>query len=91
MKNTTGHFLQQGKAAFFPEQPYMIEGSVKENIIFYEEFDSVKYYKVFSLVGLNNDTVCSYPGYDDIPVSYLDLSMQQLQKISMARAIFCER
>lgn len=80
-----------GTTSFFPQKPYTVDGSVKDNIIFYEEFHSLKYYNAISLAQLNNDILCSYPGYDDVPIDYLELNAQQLQKISLARAIFCER
>lgn len=91
MSNKTGNFLLKGTTSYFPEKPYTIDGSVKENIIFYEEFHSLKYYNAISLAQLNNDILCSYPGYDDVPIDYLELNIQQLQKISLARAIFCDR
>lgn len=91
MSNKTGNFLQKGTTSFFPQKPYTVDGSVKDNIIFYEEFHSLKYYNAISLAQLNNDILCSYPGYDDVPIDYLELNAQQLQKISLARAIFCER
>lgn len=91
MPHKSGSFLKKGRSAFFPEQPFMLDGSVKENILFYEDFHSLNYYSALSLAALNMDILGSQPGYDDIPIRYLDLSVEQLQKISLARALFSER
>lgn len=91
MAHKSGSFLKKGRSAYFPEQPFMLDGSVKENILFYEEFHSLNYYSALSLASLNMDILGSQPGYDDIPVRYLNLSKEQKQKISLARALFSDR
>lgn len=65
--------------------------SAKENVIFYQKFDAQKYESAMSLVQLSQRCLGSDPLCEDIPVGELELSTKQIQKISLARSIYCDK
>lgn len=92
MPIVTGKISRKGNIAYFPTKPYMEDDkSARENIIFYDKFDELKYENAMSLVQLSQRCLGSDPLCEDIPVGELELSTQQLQKINLARAIYCDK
>lgn len=92
MPIVTGNISRKGNIAYFPTKPYMEDDkSARENIIFYDKFDELKYENAMSLVQLSQRCLGSDPLCEDIPVGELELSTQQLQKINLARAIYCDK
>lgn len=90
MKLLKGSLFSRGRLAFFPQHSsYMKMGSVKENVCFGNEFDSTQYYRAIALGFLNHD-ICNELGKDDVPIGDLQLSAEQMQRIDLARAVFCE-
>lgn len=88
LKVLKGNIFSRGRLAYFPQhQSYMKPGTIKENIVFGSEFDSVNYYRALSLANLNDD-ICSQLGKDDVPLNYLQLTAEQLQCIDLARAVY---
>lgn len=86
----SGLVRQRGKIAFFPETPFIIMGSIKQNILMGCEFDAKKYYRAITAVNLNDDVLLTL-GSDEFPIEALDLNKQQLQRVAFARALYCER
>ena len=86
----SGLVRQRGKIAFFPESPFIIMGSIKQNILMGCEFDAQKYYRAITAVNLNDDVLLTL-GSDEFPIEALDLNKQQLQRVAFARALYCER
>lgn len=92
MPLVTGNISQNGNIAYFPTNPYMEDDkSAKENIIFHQTFDAMKYESAMTLVKLSQRCLGSDPLCEDIPVGELELSNQQLQKINLARSIYCDK
>ncbi|XP_055551634.1 uncharacterized protein LOC129733992 [Wyeomyia smithii] len=85
-----GKVLHRGKLAFFPSEPVLLNDSLKENVLFGESLDAQRYYQAIHAVKLNED-VLQAAGADDIPITYLELSTQQLERITLARAVYCHR
>ncbi|XP_053688772.1 ATP-binding cassette sub-family C member 12-like isoform X2 [Sabethes cyaneus] len=85
-----GRVLHRGKLAFFPSEPVLLNDSLKENVLFGEPFDAQRYYLAVHAVELNED-VLQAAGADDIPIVYLELTTQQLERITLARAVYCHR
>ncbi|XP_058467335.1 ATP-binding cassette sub-family C member 11-like isoform X2 [Malaya genurostris] len=85
-----GKVLQRGKLAFFPSDPVLMNASLKENVLFGEPMDAQRYYLATNAMKLNED-ILQAAGADDIPITYLELTVQQLERIVLARAIYCHR
>ncbi|XP_065095877.1 ATP-binding cassette sub-family C member 11-like isoform X2 [Ochlerotatus camptorhynchus] len=85
-----GKVLQRGKMAFFPSEPVLVNTSLKENVLFGEPMDPQRYYFAIHAMKLNED-ILQAAGTDDIPITYLELTAQQLERIVLARAIYCHR
>ncbi|KAJ6638573.1 ATP-binding cassette sub-family C member 12 [Pseudolycoriella hygida] len=86
----TGQSYRRGKFAFFPKAPYVTNGSIRANIIFGSDFDSIRYYKSISISRLSNE-ICFTGNKDDYPIESFRFSKEQLERICFARAIFCDR
>ena len=86
-KELTNFF--QDKVSIIPQKPTMMEATIKENIILNQSFDEKKFKKVIDICQLNDflntllDRENSY-----IHSSNLNLSGGQLQRISIARAMY---
>ncbi|XP_062702250.1 ATP-binding cassette sub-family C member 12-like isoform X2 [Aedes albopictus] len=85
-----GKVLQRGKIAFFPSKLVLMNSSLKENVLFGESMDPKRYYFAVQAMKLNED-ILQAAGTDDIPIIYLELTAQQLERIVLARAIYCSR
>lgn len=78
--------------SYFPETPYLEnDESVLNNVIFYQQFDKEKYENALEMVQLGKKGIGSDPVCEDVPVGQLELTPKQMQKISLARSIFCDR
>lgn len=86
----TGQSYRRGKLAFFSKSPYVCGGSVRDNITFGTEFDSIRYYKAISITRMSNE-ICFTGNKDDYPIESFQFSKEQLERICFARAIFCDR
>lgn len=83
-----GVVKQRGKLAFFPETAFITTGSIKDNILMGQGFDATLYYTATRIARLNED-ICKAPGIEDILIGDLDLSRSQLERIAIARAVYC--
>lgn len=68
----------------------MSHGSVRDNITFGTDFDSIRYYKAISITRLSNE-ICFTGNKDDYPIESFQFNKEQLERICFARAIFCDR
>lgn len=88
----SGVIIRNGKFAYFPETPYLEnDESVLNNVIFYQKFNKERYENALEIVLLGKKGIGSDPICEDSPIGQLELSAQQMQKISLARSIFCDR
>uniref|UniRef100_A0A1Q3FL69 Putative multidrug resistance-associated protein/mitoxantrone resistance protein n=2 Tax=Culex tarsalis TaxID=7177 RepID=A0A1Q3FL69_CULTA len=93
LRNTevrSGKILQRGKLAYFPSRPVLMNASLKDNVLFGEPMDAQRYYFATNVMKLNED-ILKAAGVDDIPIPYLELTIQQMERIVLARAIYCHR
>ncbi|KAL9693058.1 hypothetical protein quinque_012343 [Culex quinquefasciatus] len=93
LRNTevrSGKILQRGKLAYFPSRPVLMNASLKDNVLFGEPMDAQRYYFATNAMKLNED-ILKAAGVDDIPIPYLELTIQQMERIVLARAIYCHR
>ncbi|EFC39720.1 predicted protein [Naegleria gruberi] len=79
------------KLTLSDENPWMINGTVRENIIFDKslDFDSEKYEKVLDVCQLRSD-LAGFQNYDQSEIGYsgINLSLGQKHRIGLARACY---
>lgn len=85
-----GHVTIDGTMSYVPENVCLFEGTVKENIIMGDIFDSTLYYKTIQACHLSED-INQLPGTDDTDICISHLSIIQKQKIALARAVYSNR
>lgn len=86
MPQRAGEFHCASRVAFYPEQPYILEGSsLRQNICWSNvgAFDEQRYSAAVSAVQMRLNT-----GYDLELIDRAELDVQWLQKISLARAVY---
>ncbi|XP_006067665.2 ATP-binding cassette sub-family C member 2 isoform X1 [Bubalus bubalis] len=89
MENVHGHITVKGSVAYVPQQSWIQNGTIKENILFGSEFDEKKYQQVLEACALLPDLEV-LPGGDmaEIGEKGINLSGGQKQRISLARATY---
>ncbi|KAG1677888.1 Multidrug resistance-associated protein 4 [Nymphon striatum] len=78
-----------GRIAYVPQESCVFQGSVRENIIFGDEFNEKRYSNVISACSLNKD-ILSFPHGDQSLIGErgILLSGGQKARLSLARAIY---
>ncbi|KAG0045022.1 hypothetical protein BGZ83_009725 [Gryganskiella cystojenkinii] len=78
-----------GKIAYAPQQPWIINATLKDNIVFGAAFDQEKYDKIVFAAGLTPD-FAMLPAADltEIGERGINLSGGQKQRVSLARAAY---
>ena len=87
----TGTIKLKGSVAYVEQEPFIIAGTVKSNILFFKEFNEELYRKVLQLSCLKKDLM-DFPNKDltEIGERGLNLSGGQKARISLARALYSE-
>ncbi|KAF8929241.1 Multidrug resistance-associated protein 1 [Dissophora ornata] len=78
-----------GRVAYVPQQAWIINKTLKDNILFGNEYDDAKYKHVLFACGLEPD-IAMLPGGDmtEIGERGINLSGGQKQRVSLARAAY---
>lgn len=81
----------KGKISFSSQIPFIINDTIRNNIVFYNTFNSEKYHRVLSICQLNQD-IDTFPGKDftEISSNGTNLSGGQKARINLARAVYNE-
>ncbi|TEA38280.1 hypothetical protein DBR06_SOUSAS110135 [Sousa chinensis] len=89
MENVHGHITVKGTVAYVPQQSWIQNGTIKDNILFGSELDEKKYQQVLEACALFPDLEV-LPGGDlaEIGEKGINLSGGQKQRISLARATY---
>ena len=89
MQRIKGELLYSGKIAYVPQEAWLMNATVKDNIVFFNPFEEKRYQQVLNLCKLTND-IQSLPGGDltEIGERGVNLSGGQRQRISLARALY---
>ncbi|XP_055585408.1 ATP-binding cassette sub-family C member 12-like [Uranotaenia lowii] len=85
-----GKVFHRGKIAFFPTDPILINDTLKQNVLFGEPLDTQRYYGAINALMLNDD-ILKAATTDDMPLPYLELTLQQMERVALARAVYCQR
>ncbi|CAH1408376.1 unnamed protein product [Nezara viridula] len=89
---TRGKLCREGVCAYVSQQPWLVNATLRENILFGEKFIARKYYDVVQCCDLGVD-IDSLPAGDNTEVGErgVNLSGGQKQRISLARALYSDR
>uniref|UniRef100_A0A7N0VJV5 ABC-type xenobiotic transporter n=1 Tax=Kalanchoe fedtschenkoi TaxID=63787 RepID=A0A7N0VJV5_KALFE len=79
----------RGKIAYVPQISWIFNGTVRENILFGQEYDAARYWEAVDVTELQHDLKL-LPGYDltEIGERGVNISGGQKQRVSLARAVY---
>ncbi|EJD45474.1 cadmium ion transporter [Auricularia subglabra TFB-10046 SS5] len=89
MRKTRGGVVLGGQVAYVPQVPWIINATVKENILFGEPEDNARYQQVIKACSLQQDLdMLQYGDRTEIGEKGINLSGGQRARISLARAAY---
>ncbi|MCO5605565.1 hypothetical protein L7F22_059748 [Adiantum nelumboides] len=89
MQCLTGSSFVQHNIAYVPQQPWILNATVRENVIFMSPFDPERYQRTIAACALEHDIALFAGGHDtEIGVKGINLSGGQKARISLARACY---
>lgn len=84
-----GELNVNGVVSYAAQEPWLFEGTVRENILFTQKYDAVRYKEVIRVCALERDLqLMSYGDYTIIGERGVSLSGGQRARINLARAIY---
>ena len=91
MNKVNGSVIMNGRIAYVPQTAWLMNASVKDNILFGSPYNEEKYKKILKICELESD-LNILPGGDltEIGERGVNLSGGQKQRVSLARAIYDE-
>ncbi|KAK4005312.1 hypothetical protein OUZ56_007029 [Daphnia magna] len=92
MKIEKGRVSIDGSFAYVSQQAWIMNSSLRDNILFGEAFDPKRYYDVISACALSQD-LDALPAGDETEIGErgINLSGGQRQRVAMARALYADR
>ncbi|KAJ3067239.1 hypothetical protein HDU98_009578 [Podochytrium sp. JEL0797] len=87
INKTSGTMHTYGTCGYVPQEPWLIDANIRDNILFGLDFDDQKYTDAIRAVGLTRDLMLMSNG-DESRISDLNLSASQKQRLSLARCIY---
>ncbi|XP_063262505.1 ATP-binding cassette sub-family C member 2 [Prinia subflava] len=91
MENIKGHINIQGSVAYVPQQAWIQNATLKDNIIFGSELDEARYQQVLKACALLPDLELLPAGdQTEIGEKGINLSGGQKQRVSLARAVYSD-
>ena len=92
MRLIKGKVAVRGLTAYVAQDPWIFNGTVRDNIVFGYEFNSKRFYEAVSCCGLTHD-LTSFPNGDLTIIGErgVTISGGQKQRISIARAYYADR
>lgn len=89
MENIKGHINIQGSLAYVPQQAWIQNATLKDNILFGSELDEARYQQVLKACALLPDLALLPAGdQTEIGEKGINLSGGQKQRVSLARAVY---
>lgn len=91
MVKVSGRVNTYGTIAFVPQQAWIQNATLMDNILFGKQFDKVRYDKIINACALKTDFEI-LPGGDQTEIGEkgINLSGGQKQRVSLARAIYAD-
>ncbi|XP_041631913.1 multidrug resistance-associated protein 1 isoform X1 [Drosophila kikkawai] len=91
MEKLAGHVNTVGKLAYVPQQAWIQNATVRDNILFGQPYDRKRYNKVIDACALRADIdILSAGDQTEIGEKGINLSGGQKQRISLARAVYSD-
>lgn len=91
LENYSGNIDVRGKVAYISQQPWIFTASIKQNILFGNEYNKEKFDRIVSVCSLKKDIELLPFGEDTLAAEKgINLSGGQRARISMARALYSE-
>ncbi|KAG8201881.1 hypothetical protein JTE90_027360 [Oedothorax gibbosus] len=92
MRLLKGQIAVRGSIAYVPQQPWILNASLRENILFGQLFSSKRYYEAVYACGLPED-ISALPAGDqtELGETGANISGGQRQRISLARAQYADK
>ncbi|GAM21257.1 hypothetical protein SAMD00019534_044320 [Acytostelium subglobosum LB1] len=89
MERTAGTQHIKGRIAYVAQQAWIINASLKNNILFGQPYDEERYNRVIEVCALQRD-IELFPQGDDVEIGErgVNLSGGQKQRVSIARAVY---
>lgn len=84
-----GELRLKQKFEYHPTELFILNGSIKDNILMGADFDSKKFYTVIVDTKLQLD-VLTEPGFEDLHIMSMNLKPHQMQRICLARALYSD-
>ncbi len=84
-----GEVLVRGRVAYVPQDPWIVSGTVRDNIVLNQPFDPVRYQRVIEHCCLQPDFDALDDG-DSTQIVFAVLSGGQKSRISLARAAYAD-
>jgi ABC-type multidrug transport system fused ATPase/permease subunit len=89
VEQSKGQVFVNGSIAYSPQEPWLLSGSIKENILFGFEEDLVKLNAVLKFSGLDTDVARMACGIEtQLGENGISLSGGQRARVSLARALY---
>ncbi|KAJ2804590.1 hypothetical protein H4R20_002444 [Coemansia guatemalensis] len=89
MVKRNGHVAVRGNVAYVPQQPWILNATLRDNILFGSDFDQDFYELVIDACALRQDIVSLSAGdMTEIGERGINLSGGQKMRVSLARAIY---
>ncbi|XP_047348437.1 ATP-binding cassette sub-family C member 5-like isoform X6 [Vespa velutina] len=87
-----GQLSREGSCAYVSQQAWIVNATLKENILFGEQFDAKRYYQALTVCSLKDD-LNMLPGGDETEIGErgINLSGGQKQRVALARAFYANR
>ncbi|XP_015928465.1 ATP-binding cassette sub-family C member 12 [Parasteatoda tepidariorum] len=92
MRLLKGQIAVRGSIAYVPQQPWILNATLRENVLFGELFSSKRYYEAVYACGLPED-IAALPAGDQTELGErgVNVSGGQKQRISLARAQYSDK
>jgi len=89
MHKVSGEVTYKGRVAYIPQQAWLRNATLKDNILFGEPLDEQRYQRILKNCELSDD-IAMLPGGDQTEVGErgINLSGGQKQRVSIARSIY---
>nr|CAD7428538.1 unnamed protein product [Timema monikensis] len=92
MRLVTGQVTRDGTCAYVSQEPWVLNATLRDNILFGENFDAKRYYDTLYCCSLTED-INLLPGGDQTEIGDkgINLSGGQKQRVALARALYADR
>ncbi|KAF9585713.1 hypothetical protein BGW38_001093 [Lunasporangiospora selenospora] len=91
IKLIAGEKEVHGSLAYVPHEAWLLNATLKENILFGSEYDHQKYNEIIRVCALSRDLTLLSVGDDtEIGERGINLSQGQRQRVSLARAVYSD-